>query len=51
MDEMGWTDTVHGGTNAYTILVGKPQHLGKCRPRWKDDIKIYLRGTGCEDMN
>jgi hypothetical protein len=32
--------------NAYKILVGKPEGkrpLGRCRPRWKDNIKITLK--------
>jgi hypothetical protein len=35
--------------NAYKILVGKPEEkkpLGRCRLKWEDNIKIYLRQTG-----
>jgi hypothetical protein len=35
--------------NAYGILVGKPEGkrpLGRPRPRWMDNIKMYLREIG-----
>jgi hypothetical protein len=38
-----------GETNAYGILVGKPEEkrpLGRPRRRWTDNIKIDLRETG-----
>jgi hypothetical protein len=37
------------GTNAYRILVGKPERkrpLGKPRRKWVDNIKIDLREIG-----
>jgi hypothetical protein len=40
--------------NAYVILVGKPEgkrSLGKQRRWWVDDIKIYLREIGWNDMD
>jgi len=36
-------------TGAYQVLVGKPEGrrpLGRLRRRWKDTIKIDLRGIG-----
>jgi hypothetical protein len=36
--------------NTYRILVRKPKEkrpIGKCRYRWKDSIKMYLKETGC----
>ena len=36
--------------NAYTVLVGKPEGkrpLGRLRRRWEDNIKMELRGVGC----
>jgi hypothetical protein len=40
--------------NAYKILVGKPeekQALGRSRRRWENNIKMYLRGIGCNNTN
>jgi hypothetical protein len=37
--------------NAYNILVGKPERkgtLGRPRSRWKNDIRMDLRGTWWE---
>jgi len=37
--------------NAYKILVGKPEGkrpLGRPRHIWKNNIRIYIRETGCE---
>jgi hypothetical protein len=41
-------------TNAYTILVGKPEGkrpLGRLRRRWEDNIKMDLRETGLEGVD
>jgi hypothetical protein len=38
--------------NAYNFLVGKPKgkrQLGRLGRRW-DNIRIYLREIGCEDV-
>jgi hypothetical protein len=38
--------------NAYKIFVGKPEQktpLQRCG--WKDDIKMYIKETGCEDVD
>jgi predicted PP-loop superfamily ATPase len=35
--------------NVYKILVGKPEGkrpLGRCRHRWKNNVKMYLREIG-----
>jgi hypothetical protein len=40
--------------NAYNILVGRPEAngpLGRPRRRWKDNIFINFKGTGCEDVD
>jgi hypothetical protein len=40
--------------NAYVILVGKSEgkrSLGRPRCRWVDNIKIYLREIGWDDMD
>jgi hypothetical protein len=40
--------------NAYIILVRKPEGkkpLGRCRNRWDDNIKLYLREIGWEGMD
>jgi hypothetical protein len=40
--------------NAYKILVGKAEGkslLGRSRYRWKDNIKIDLKGIGWEGVN
>jgi hypothetical protein len=42
-----------GETNAYRILVGKPEGkrpLGRPRRRWADDIKMDLREIGWDGM-
>jgi hypothetical protein len=34
----------------YRVLVGKPEGrkpLGRPRPRWEDNIRMYLREVGC----
>jgi hypothetical protein len=39
--------------NAYRVLVGKSEGkrpLGRCKYRWKDNIKINLREVGCSGM-
>jgi hypothetical protein len=39
--------------NAYKVSVGKPEGnrpLGNSRSRWKDNIKIYLREIGLDNM-
>jgi hypothetical protein len=53
-DEMGGAYSAHGSmTNAYTILVGKPEGRGHSEDvrRWEDNIKINLRKIGLEDVN
>jgi hypothetical protein len=40
--------------NAYRILVGKPEGrrpLRRCRHRWVDNIKMYLREIGWHRMD
>ena len=37
--------------NAYRVLVGKPEGKrprGRPRRRWEDNIKMDLRGVGCD---
>jgi hypothetical protein len=39
--------------NLYRILDGKPERtrpLGRCRCRWKNNIKIYSREVICETV-
>ena len=39
------------GSYAYRVLVGKPEGkrpLGRPRRRWEDNIKMDLRGVGCD---
>jgi len=39
--------------NAYSILIGKHKRkrpLGRSRRRWKDNVQICLRETGCEGL-
>ena len=36
---------------AYRVLVGKPERkrpLGRPRPKWVDNIRMYLQEVGCE---
>jgi hypothetical protein len=43
-----------GETNAYRILVGKPEGkrpLGRPRRRWVDNIKMELREVEWDDMD
>jgi hypothetical protein len=43
-----------GEVNAYRILVGKSEgnrSLGRPRCKWLDNIKMYLKETGCGDMD
>jgi hypothetical protein len=40
--------------NAYKILVRKPEEkrpLGRCKPRWEDNIKIDFREIGWEGVD
>jgi hypothetical protein len=40
--------------NAYKILVGKPEGKiphGRHRRKGKDNIKMYLKERGCENVN
>jgi hypothetical protein len=40
--------------NAYNILVGKSEGkrlLGRPRHRWEDNIRMYLREIGWEDVD
>jgi hypothetical protein len=45
---MGMSYSTHGEKrNSYRILVGKPEGkrpLGRSRRKWKDNVKIDLRG-------
>jgi hypothetical protein len=36
--------------NAYSILVGKPA-LERPTHRWDDNIKMNLKGKGCDGVN
>jgi hypothetical protein len=39
--------------NAY-VLLGKPEGkrpLGRRRHKWEDNIEMYLKGIGCEDVD
>jgi len=43
-----------GEINVYKILVGKPEGkwpLGRPGRRWKDNIKMYVREIGLEDVD
>jgi len=38
----------------YWVLVRKPEGkrpLGRARPKWEDDIKMYLQEVGCGFMD
>jgi hypothetical protein len=40
--------------NARKILVGKPEGkipLGRFKRKWEDNIKNYVNGRGCKDVN
>jgi hypothetical protein len=37
--------------NTYRILFGKTEPFGRIRNKWKDTIKMDVKGIGCEDMN
>jgi hypothetical protein len=37
--------------NAYRILVGKPEGLGRPRYRWADNIKMDLREIGWDGVD
>ena len=54
-NEMGGACSAYGeGRVVYRVLVGKPERkrpLGRPRPRWVDNIKIYLQEVGCEGMD
>jgi hypothetical protein len=54
-DVIGKTCSTHGEKrNAYSVLVGKSEGkrlLGRIRPRWEDNIKMDLRGTGWRGMD
>ena len=42
------------GRSAFKILKGKPtgkRPLGKCRRRWQDDIRMYLKEIGINSRN
>jgi hypothetical protein len=47
--------STHGErTNAYSILVGKPKGkrpLGRDEHRWRDNIKMDVRGAGLGGMD
>jgi hypothetical protein len=52
---MGRTCSTHArDENANIIFDGKPQEkrlLGRHKLRWEDNIKINLRGLGCEAVD
>jgi len=54
---MRWVEHVAGmgeGRGVYRVLVGRPEGkrpLGKLRRRWKDNIKMDLRGIGIDVVN
>jgi hypothetical protein len=40
--------------NAYRLLVGKPEGkrlVGRPRSRWRDNIKVYFREIGWDDLD
>jgi len=42
------------GISVYRVLVGKPEGerpQGRPRRRWEDNIKMDLKGIGCEGMD
>jgi hypothetical protein len=42
------------GISVYRLLVGKPEGerpMGRPRRRWEDNIKMDLKGIGCEGMD
>jgi hypothetical protein len=42
------------GIGVYRVLVGKPEERydgGRSRRSWEDNIKMDLRGMGCEGMD
>jgi hypothetical protein len=54
MYEMGRACSTHKKTNAYRILVGKPERkrpLGRPRRRWEDNIRMDLREIGWGGMD
>jgi hypothetical protein len=54
-DEVGGTCGTHEeGRGVYRDLVGRPEGrgpLGRPRPRWEDNIKMYLREIGIDGAN
>jgi hypothetical protein len=50
----GHVERMRGKSNAYRILVGKPdgkRSLGRPRRRWMDNIKIDLREIGWDRVD
>ena len=47
----GHTARMEQSRNAYRVLVGKLEHIGRARRRWEDNIKMDLRevGSDCGD--
>jgi hypothetical protein len=44
---------VWGEEKCICILAGKPERkrlFGRPRHRWEDNVKIYLREIGCDDV-
>jgi len=42
------------GKGVYRVLVGKPEGkrpLGRPKPRWENNIKMYLQEVGCGGMD
>jgi hypothetical protein len=42
------------GRGVYGVLVGRPEGkrpLGRCRPRWEDNIRMDLREIGIDEVN
>jgi hypothetical protein len=40
--------------NLFFALLGKPQRMkpiGRPRSIWKDNVEIYVKGTGFEEVN
>jgi hypothetical protein len=50
----GACSTYGGGKGVYRVLVGKPEEkrpLGRPKPRWAHNIKMYLQEGGCGVWN
>jgi len=52
--DQGWIDwcTMHmTDGNAYEVLVGKSESLGRYKSRWESDIRMVLVETDLENMD